>query len=342
MTSPKATADRNLLLGVLALQLDFVSREQLISGMNGWMLGKDRSLGEIFVQQGSLTAERQALLEALVVEHIHQHDDEVEKSLATLSSIESVRDELRTLGDADVEASLAQVSVGHDPWATVHVPAEEETRGAGDDDSLTAVSRESRRPRFQVIRPHAQGGLGQVSVARDKELNREVALKELLDRHADNPDSRSRFLLEAEITGCLEHPGIVPVYGLGHYADGRPYYAMRFIRGNSLKDAIEQHHRAEPGAEHSPMQLRQMLGRFIDICNAIHYAHSRGVLHRDLKPGNVMLGKYGETLVVDWAWPRRCTATSRSRRPARPPCSRPRPANQPRRDRAAWSERRPI
>ena len=86
--------------------------------------------------------------------------------------------------------------------------------------------------RFRVLRPHAQGGLGAVFVALDGELNREVALKQILDHHADDPVSRTRFLIEAEITGGLEHPGIVPVYGLGHYGDGRPYYAMRFIRGD--------------------------------------------------------------------------------------------------------------
>src|SRR5207253_755151 len=148
-----------------------------------------------------------------------------------------------------------------------------------------------------------EGGLGKVSVARDEELHREVALKEIKDHHADNPDSRARFLLEAEVTGGLEHPGIVPVYGLGSYADGRPFYAMRFIKGDSLKEAIERFHRAEksgsdPGER--ALELRKLLGRFLDVCNAIAYAHSRAVLHRDLKPGNIMLGQYGETLVVDW------------------------------------------
>jgi serine/threonine protein kinase len=130
-----------------------------------------------------------------------------------------------------------------------------------------------------------------------------VALKEIQDRHADDSNSRARFLLEAEVTGGLEHPGIVPVYGLGSYADGRPFYAMRFIRGDSLQDAIERYHAAQGpnrDAGERALKLRGLLGRFVDVCNAIAYAHSRGVLHRDLKPANVMLGKYGETLVVDW------------------------------------------
>src|SRR5262249_45396597 len=134
--------------------------------------------------------------------------------------------------------------------------------------------------RFRILRPHAKGGLGQVSVALDEELHREVALKEIQDKHADHPESRSRFLLEAEITGGLEHPGIVPVYGLGQYADGRPFYAMRFIRGDNLKDAIDRFHKADVPARdpgERTLALRKLLGRFIDVCNAIAYAHSRGV-----------------------------------------------------------------
>ena len=133
--------------------------------------------------------------------------------------------------------------------------------------------------------------------------NREVALKQILDHHADDPTSRTRFLIEAEITGGLEHSGIVPVHGLGRDDDGRPYHAMRFIRGDSLKAAIAAFHadeslRRDPGMR--SLALRELLRRFVDVCNAIDYAHGRGVLHRDLKPGNVIVGKHGETLVVDW------------------------------------------
>jgi tetratricopeptide (TPR) repeat protein/tRNA A-37 threonylcarbamoyl transferase component Bud32 len=153
------------------------------------------------------------------------------------------------------------------------------------------------------LRPHAAGGLGEVHVAEDCELHREVALKRIREEYADDPDSRHRFLREAEITGGLEHPGIVPVYGMGQYADGRPYYAMRFIKGDSLKQAIDGFHQAE-GPKRDPgertLALRELLGRFVAVCNAVAYAHSRGVVHRDLKPDNVMLGPYGETLVVDW------------------------------------------
>ncbi|QDS99707.1 serine/threonine-protein kinase [Adhaeretor mobilis] len=185
-------------------------------------------------------------------------------------------------------------------------PNPNEAKAANDVHATVATPKaqaSSEDVRYAVLRPHAAGGLGQVSVARDGELNREVALKELLDRHADDPNSRSRFLQEAEITGGLEHPGVVPIYGLGQYADGRPYYAMRFIRGDSLRQWIERFHQQSDKTwtqATDQLQLRRLLARIIDVCDAIEYAHSRGVLHRDIKPSNIMLGQYGETLVVDW------------------------------------------
>jgi serine/threonine-protein kinase len=116
-------------------------------------------------------------------------------------------------------------------------------------------------------------------------------------------DSRRRFLLEAEITGRLEHPGVVPIYALGTDADGAPCYIMRFIRGETLQDSTDAYHIAEKAgrdASEQGLALRELLGRFVSICETMGYAHSRGILHRDLKPRNVMLGKFGETLVVDW------------------------------------------
>lgn len=276
-------SDLNLLFGVLALQLDFIRRDDLVRGMNAWVLKKHLPLGHIMEEQKLLTTERRALLDGLVNEHIKQHDNDPEKSLAAVAP---ETDGLREITDAEVQDSLARLP--DDPFAT---------RAHRLDEPLGTPQR------FRVLRPHARGGLGEVFVAEDLELHREVALKEIQTRFADDLASRTRFLLEAEVTGGLEHPGIVPVYGLGQYADGRPFYAMRFIKGDSLKDALAQFHacdwkRRELGER--TVAFRKLLGRFVDVCNAIAYAHSRGVLHRDLKPANIMLGKYGETLVVDW------------------------------------------
>src|SRR5205823_14621167 len=125
------------------------------------------------------------------------------------------------------------------------------------------------------LRFHDCGNLGEVFVARDEELKREVALKQIKGEHADDAQRRARFVVEAEITGGLEHPGIVPVYGLGHHADGRPYYAMRFIRGDSLKEAIARFHAADGSgrdASEWTLELRRLLRRFVDVCNAVSYA----------------------------------------------------------------------
>ena len=117
-----------------------------------------------------------------------------------------------------------------------------------------------------------------------------MALKEIQDQYADDPRARARFNFEAEITGGLEHRGIVPVYRRGQTPDGRPFHAMRFIRGDSLKEAIERFYKAEQRPDRTQGESDsgsggEPLGRFIDVCDGIAYAHSRGVLHRDLKPG---------------------------------------------------------
>jgi len=159
------------------------------------------------------------------------------------------------------------------------------------------------RAEFRDLRFHAAGSLGEVFLAYNAELNRDVALKFLKPSRAREPESRRRFLQEAEVTGRLEHPGVVPIYALGADAAGATCYAMRFIRGETLQNAIDRFHAAErPGRDHSErsLGLRELLDRFVSVCSTVGYAHSRGVLHRDLKPRNVMLGKYDETLVVDW------------------------------------------
>ncbi len=170
-------------------------------------------------------------------------------------------------------------------------------------DHLTSRESAAARAEYGGLRFHAAGALGEVFVARDAELNRDVALKFLKPGRNRDPESLRRFLQEAEVTGRLEHPGVVPIYALGADGNGAPCYAMRFIRGETLQDAIDAFHAADrPGRDPSErsMALRELLNRFVSICNTVGYAHSRGILHRDLKPRNVMLGKFDETLVVDW------------------------------------------
>jgi serine/threonine-protein kinase len=156
--------------------------------------------------------------------------------------------------------------------------------------------------RYRILRVHATGGLGEVLVAHDEQLHRDVALKRLQAPHTHNPQSRSRFLREAEITSRLEHPSIVPVHAVGQDAGGRPFYAMRFIQGETLREAGQRFHAGQPGGAPGErrLALRQLLSRFVAVCNTIAYAHSQGIVHRDIKPDNIVLGPFGETLVVDW------------------------------------------
>ncbi len=281
---------RELLFGVIALKVGLIDTHQLDTAVRAWKQGGERTLAE---HLESLADDQRAAVETMVDVHERKHGGDVAKCLDAIDADRSTRAILAQIDDADAPTLLTRSNASETQTAQYDEQALPTTVGSATSDGQ----------RFRLLRPHASGGLGTVFVALDVELHREVALKQLLDQHADDPSSARRFLLEAEITGGLEHPGIVPVYGLGTHGDGRPFYAMRFIRGDSLKDAIAHFHTSptlKTDLGRRSLELRQLLRRFTDVCNTIDYAHSRSVIHRDIKPGNIVLGKHGETLVVDW------------------------------------------
>jgi PAS domain S-box-containing protein len=165
------------------------------------------------------------------------------------------------------------------------------------------------RERYTFVRPHAEGGIGRVSLHHDRELGRDVALKELHPERAADPAVLSQFLREAQITGQLEHPGIVPVYELARPAPGRPpFYTMRFVHGRTLTEAVEAYHAKRQAGDATPLDLVNLLTAFVAVCQAVAYAHSRSVIHRDLKGRNVVLGDFGEVIVLDWGLAKRLHA----------------------------------
>jgi serine/threonine protein kinase/tetratricopeptide (TPR) repeat protein len=308
-----ADAPTDVLFGLIALHNDLIAPTVIPDAFRALAREGGRTLAEHLVAHGALTGAQRALVESLSCEYMARHGGDLHKSVASLIDAPSARARLDQLGEPELANTIA--------------PADSHPATPLDPERAAAVSHAGER--FQILRRHAKGGLGEVFVALDRELNREVALKQLQDRCAADHATQRRFVAEAEITGGLEHPGIVPVYGLGRHDHGRPYYVMRYIRGESLMQAINRFHKPNgapeptvgsgeetiPAFEDAPetvcsapalagpipeLELRRLLRRFLDVCNTIEYAHSRGVLHRDLKPANIVVGKYGETLVVDW------------------------------------------
>ena len=243
---------RDLLFGLLALQVGLIEQGDLFAAFNSWSRGKEKPLSEFLVAQGSLDPEQRGLIDSLVAMHLKRHGDDPEKSLAAMGSRPALRAGLAELGDQDLIASLGgfgKIETGlesggnRDPrlGASLTAPMAE----GGDATSEFSAQGATSFGRFRVLRPHARGGLGVVFVALDQEFQREVALKQIQERYSHDIVSRARFVREAEVTGGLEHPGIVPVYCLGSDDDGRPFYAMRFIRGETLKEAIGRFHAAK-------------------------------------------------------------------------------------------------
>ncbi len=278
-------ADRNLLFGVLALQADLIDANRFAEACTAWSARKQVPLADLLVERGWLTPEERDGVEQFLQRKLKKNAGDVRASLNEVLS-ERVRQTLSNVGDPLIHHTLSEISRsehGAREQATVHY------QPAG-------------RERYTLTRLHARGGIGRVWLARDDDLGREVALKELLDDRNDEPAIVARFVEEAQITGQLQHPNIVPVYELARPADrsAGPFYTMRFVRGRTLAAAIQQYHAKRRAAEAGTLELRELLGHFLAVSNAVAYAHSRGVLHRDLKPGNVVVGDFGEVIVLDW------------------------------------------
>ena len=280
--------ERNLLFGVVALQNGAVDADRLAETCAAWAEEPSQPLAELFVDRGLMTDEQKTEVEKVVASELEAHGGNAQATLAATMdgrSLEVIRDVAGSRNALEAGFKLSpQAQGGHVVLGTLS-PGEES------------------RERYTLTHLHAKGGMGRVWLARDGALGRQIALKELRPDQADNSIVCSRFLYEAKITAQLEHPGIVPVYELGE--GEAPYYTMRFVRGHTLSEAIRAYHKKRAAGETDSVGKVALLTAFVNICHAVAYAHSRGIIHRDLKGQNVVLGDFGEVMVLDWGLAKR-------------------------------------
>ncbi len=280
--------DRNLLFGVLALQADLIDPQQFIEACLLWTRRKDLPLADLLVERGWIVPGDKAHLDYLLGRKLNKHGGDPRASLAAIP--DDVKRSLAALDDNDIQQTLSRLPHPErcaDLAVTVdHVPGS--------------------RERYARIRLHATGGIGRVWLAHDSDLGRDVALKELRPEQAGHAALGARFLQEARITGQLEHPGVVPVYELARRGDDRqPFYTMRFVKGRTLSEAAQAYHQKRAAGQTDALDFPVLLNAFVTVCNTVAYAHSRGVIHRDLKGQNVILGDFGEVVVLDWGLAKR-------------------------------------
>ena len=275
-------AERNLLFGVVALQAGLISSDDFVKACAIWATRKGATLGDVLVEMGALGAGNRDVLDRLLSTKVLGAGGALGASLADVP--EEVRQSLAALGDVEIARSLAGASAQGDLSSAPTLDGSPATGG-----------------RYTITSLHATGGIGRVWRARDSHLGREVALKEILPERSGDERLRRRFVQEAKVTGQLEHPGVVPIYELAcPPGSDRPFYTMRFVAGRTLREEAQDFHRSRVAGTTDALALLQLMNAFVVVCNTVAYAHSRRVLHRDLKPQNVVVGSFGQVFVLDW------------------------------------------
>jgi len=292
-------AEHNLIFAGLGLQLGIIAKDKVIRAFTEWLFDKTKPLGEILVHQKAITPEQRMTLESAVKAHIQQEGGE-QKALASLNHVKDLESDLDHLADNDLNQSLdGAVTQRKLLGLDVLFSQSHDSESSSTNKKGSFSGPESKQTdRFERQHFLDSGNLGEVFFAKDTELNRTVVTKYIRPEMSGDNLKQALFHLEGEVTGALEHPSVVPVYGLGKDTKGRLYYAMRYVRGKKLSRVIAEYHRKEAGLKQEA--LTGLLQNFQAVCLAIEYAHSKGVLHCDIKPDNIMIGDYGEVFVVDW------------------------------------------
>jgi serine/threonine protein kinase len=242
--------------------------------------------------------------ETVDLEELCRQYPQVAEELCSLASAVEFLYRVRPQAHASLLARL-RAQYGSEPMLDVSLDRESANPDAGPSSQLLKKLREpgAKFTRYRLLGEVARGGMGAILRVWDDDLRRVLAMKVVLGRDetgAGDPsdvDAKTlgRFLEEAQITGQLDHPGIVPVHELGLGADGRVYFTMRLVKGRDLKHVFDLVHSSQ-----EDWNQTRALGVILKVCEALSYAHDKGVVHRDLKPANIMVGKYGEVYVMDW------------------------------------------
>jgi len=280
--------ERDLIFALQAVQMGLITKDALVEAGLAWSRDREPPLKELIVGRSGLDEADVALVDGVVSRMVQRDEGDMRRTLQRLGGREKV---FESFGGAYLEQEEKLASI-----LGVPAPGEE-----GDELLLGERVTLQQSGRYTVKGEHGRGGIGRVLVAHDEHVGREIAIKELIPEHQGDPGNSpgqppaavaARFMREARVTGQLEHPNIVPVYEVGRREDGTLYYTMKLVRGKNLAAALRECHDLD--------ERLRLLPHYVDLCNAIAYAHSRGVIHRDIKTDNVMLGEFGETVVLDW------------------------------------------
>jgi len=317
--------DRSLLQAAFAARFGLVGREPLLQALRAWLETPDRAFVERLQAVGGLTDADVRLLEDLAAELFEEGSSADSESTIGSQLLDKLHKEIERFdpsNPASAPPEPAQAStVGPSPSSTEEQAASFEIapellpEDEGDPRSLG---------RYRLTTLHAEGGIGQIWKAKDLELDRRVAVKLLRPERANVGRLQEALIQEARITSRIAHPGTIPILGAGARKDRGPFYAMQFVEGPSLSQAVRSFHRdrkAEAARKpdwHRDLAFRDLLNRLIDVCQVMALAHERGVIHRDLKPSNVLLGLHGETFVADWGLAAERGSEARDAAAARP------------------------
>ena len=295
-------AEQNLIFAGLGLQLGMLSKEQVIRAFTEWLFDKSKPLPQILLDQKAMAEDRIKILKLAVEAHI-QKEGNTKKALATLHMVKDLEGDLEHLGDQDLYATLDDAVTQRKQLRLNEQFTKLNLLDVSKKNTsfLIGNHNDTIKERFKRLNFFDAGNLGELFFAKDTELNRTVVVKYIKPDRANEVLTQALFHLEGEVTGVLEHPSIVPVYGLGKDSKGRLFYAMRYIQGRKLSKVISEYH-AISKTEYGKKQesFFDLLQYFQAACLAIEYAHMKGVLHCDIKPDNIMIGDYGEVFIVDW------------------------------------------